>query len=71
MGFAFEDVTGLPVIVEPQDASNGWKIPPPLALHVEPGPVPVSRGRAIGDIMLKVQQFADEAAEEARARPAR
>ena len=64
MGFAFEDETGLPVIVGPSGTGR-WKTPPPLTLHVEPGPIP-SPEVAIGDIMLKVQRFADETAEEAR-----
>lgn len=67
MGFAFEDETGLPVIVGPSGTGR-WKTPPPLTLHVEPGPTP-SPEVAIGDIMLKVQRFADETAEEARRRP--
>ncbi len=65
MGFAFDEVTGLPVIVEPQDAEQRPG-PPPLALHLQPEPVE-SPEVEIGDIMLKVQQFADEAAEDARA----
>ena len=64
MGFAFDEVTGLPVIVEPQDVAQRPG-PPPLALHVQPEPVE-SPEVEIGDIMLKVQQFADEAAEDAR-----
>ena len=64
MGFAFDEVTGLPVIVEPQDAEQRPG-PPPLALHVQPEPAE-SPEVELGDIMLKVQQFADEAAEDAR-----
>jgi hypothetical protein len=64
MGFAFDEATGLPVIVEPQ-ATEQWQAPPPLTLHVEPEPVTPPE-TAIGDIMLKVQRFADETAEEAR-----
>ena len=37
----------------------------PLTLHVEPEPVELFEVE-IGDIMLKVQRFADETAEEAR-----
>jgi len=66
MGFAFEDETGLPVI----DASgltngtNGWHpTPPPLGGDFAPGRAPDVE---IGDIMVKVQRFADETAEEAR-----
>jgi hypothetical protein len=64
MGFAFEDGTGLPVIVSP-DSSNGWPPPPPLSLHVDPEPVTTPEVE-IGDIMVKVQAFADETAEDAR-----
>jgi len=68
MGFAFEDETGLPVIV-PAGGSNVRQVPgpTPLTLHVEPEPVQPPEA-AIGDIMLKVQRFADETAEEARQR---
>jgi len=68
MGFAFEDETGLPVIVPPV-GSNGRQVPgpAPLSLHVEPEPVTPPEA-AIGDIMLKVQRFADETAEEAQQR---
>ena len=64
MGFAFDEATGLPVIVEPQGTEQ-WQAPPPLTLHVEPEPAE-SPEVEIGDIMLKVQRFADETAEEAR-----
>ena len=67
MGFAYEDDTGLPGIVNPQP-SGVWQpapSPPPLALHVEPVPMPQPEVQ-IGDIMMKVQQFADETAEDAR-----
>jgi hypothetical protein len=64
MGFAFDEATGLPVIVEPQEAEQRLA-PPPLTLHVQPEP-PESREIEIADIMLKVQKFADEAAEDAR-----
>ncbi len=65
MGFAFEDTTGLPSIVSPDDASQWQSAPPPLTLHVEPEPAP-SPEVGIGEIMLKVQRFADETAEDAR-----
>jgi hypothetical protein len=66
MGFAFEDETGLPVIVPPE-GSNVRPVPgpTPLTLHVEPEPVQPPEA-AIGDIMMKVQRFADETAEEAK-----
>ena len=64
MGFAFDEMTGLPVIVEPQGAGQR-PAPPPLALHVQPEPAEAPEVE-LGDIMLKVQQFADEAAEDAR-----
>ena len=44
---------------------SSGRLHPPLALHVQPEPVE-SPEVEIGDIMLKVQQFADEAAEDAR-----
>jgi len=68
MGFAFEVETGLPVIV-PSEGSNRQQMPgpAPLTLHVEPEPAPPTEA-AIGDIMLKVQCFADETAEEAKQR---
>jgi hypothetical protein len=69
MGFAFEDGTGLPMIVDPANP-GGWQPPPPLAIHVDPAPAPAqpapSAEAAIGDIMVKVQRFADETAEEAQ-----
>ncbi len=64
MGFAFEDETGLPVIVGPE-GDGQWRPVPPLVVHVEPEPVPAPEVE-IGDIMLKVQRFADETAEDAR-----
>ncbi len=63
MGFAFEDATGLPSIVSSE--GSGKQSPPPLTLHVDPEPTP-SPEVEIGEIMLKVQQFADETAEDAR-----
>ena len=65
MGFAFEDGTGLPIIVDPS-SPGGWQPPPPpVALQPEPAAAP-SPEVAIGDIMLRVQRFADETAEEAQ-----
>jgi len=64
MGFAFEDATGLPSIVSPEGTSQGQS-PRPLALHVDPEPTP-SPEVEIGEIMLKVQRFADETADDAR-----
>jgi hypothetical protein len=64
MGFAFEDATGLPSIVSPEGATQ-WPSPPPLTLHVDPGPAPNPEVE-IGEIMVKVQRFADETAEDAR-----
>ncbi len=65
MGFAYEDGTGLPGTVT-QGSPEVWQpAPPPLALHVAPEPVPTPEVQ-IGDIMMKVQQFADETAEDAR-----
>ena len=64
MGFAFEDATGLPSIASP-DGTGQRQTPPPLSLHIQPEPnqhPPVE----IGDIMLQVQQFAEQAAEDAR-----
>jgi hypothetical protein len=63
MGFAFDEATGLPVIVEPQGTEQ-WQAPP-LTLHVQPEPAE-SPEVEIGDIMLKVQRFADETGEEAK-----
>ena len=64
MGFAYEDGTGLPTVT--QDGPAAWQpAPPPLSLHVEPVPVE-SPEVQIGDIMVKVQRFADETAEDAR-----
>jgi hypothetical protein len=74
MGFAFEDGTGLPIIVDPANP-GGWQPPPPVALQPEPAPAPPvalqpepapSPEVAIGDIMVRVQRFADETAEEAQ-----
>jgi hypothetical protein len=64
MGFAFEDETGLPVIVPPEGSNVRPVVsgPTPLTLHVEPEPAE----SAIGDIILKVQRFADETAEGAK-----
>jgi regulator of protease activity HflC (stomatin/prohibitin superfamily) len=64
MGFAFDEATGLPVIVEPQGTEQR-QTPPPLMLHLQPEPVE-SPETEIGDIMLRVQRFADETAEEAK-----
>ena len=68
MGFAYEDGTGLPLTVT-QGSPDPWQPlpppPPPMALHVQPEPVPAPEVQ-IGDIMMKVQQFADETAEDAR-----
>jgi hypothetical protein len=64
MGFAFEDGTGLPMIVDPANP-GGWQPPPPVSLQPEPAPAP-SPEVAIGDIMVRVQRFADETAEEAQ-----
>jgi hypothetical protein len=67
MGFAFEDGTGLPVIVDPAGA-GGWQ-PPPPPVSLQPEPAPASSPEvAIGDIMVRVQRFADETAEEAQQR---
>jgi hypothetical protein len=66
MGFAFEDGTGLPMIVDPANP-GGWQPPPPVSLQPEPAPAP-SPEVAIGDIMVRVQRFADETAEEAQQR---
>jgi hypothetical protein len=66
MGFAFDEATGLPVIVEPESTEQ-WQPPPPLTLHVQPEPAE-SPETEIGNIMLKVQRFADETAEEAKRR---
>ena len=63
MGFAFEDATGLPVIVEPRDPGTAGSAA--FDLHIQPEPTQ-SPEVEIGDIMLKVQQFADETAEDAR-----
>ena len=64
MGFAYEDRTGLPIVT--QEGPSVWEpAPPPLSLHVEPEPVE-SPEVQIGDIMVKVQRFADETAEDAR-----
>jgi hypothetical protein len=65
MGFAFEDETGLPVIVPPGGNVRPVPGPTPLTLHVEPEPAQPADA-AIGDIVLKVQRFADETAEEAK-----
>jgi hypothetical protein len=66
MGFAFEDETGLPVI-DDSGSTNGWQPapspPPPVGVNVTPAHSPEVE---IGDIMLKVQRFADETAEEAQ-----
>jgi vacuolar-type H+-ATPase subunit H len=68
MGFAFEDGTGLPVI-DASGSTNGWQPaptpPPPPPIGLDPSPGSVSEAE-IGDIMLKVQRFADETAEEAQ-----
>lgn len=64
MGFAFEEGTGLPIIVDPANPS-GWRPPPPVSLQPEPAPAP-SPEVAIGDIMVRVQRFADETAEDAQ-----
>lgn len=64
MGFAYEDGTGLPIVTPASpEAWQPTPAPPPLALHVQPEPEPQVQ---IGEIMMKVQQFADETAEEAR-----
>jgi hypothetical protein len=60
MGFAFEDETGLPVI-DSSGLANGVRHTPPPSGY--PGAEPEIE---IGDIMLKVQRFADETAEEAQ-----
>ncbi len=66
MGFAFEDGTGLPVI-DTSGSPNEWQPAP-----TQPQPLGLSPTRSsapeveIGDIMLKVQRFADETAEEAQ-----
>jgi hypothetical protein len=67
MGFAYEDGTGIPGIAAPASSDQWEPVPPPqpLALHVQPEPVP-SPEVQIGDIMLKVQRFAEETAEDAR-----
>jgi vacuolar-type H+-ATPase subunit H len=66
MGFAFEDETGLPVI-DGSGSANGWQpaqpLQPPLGVTSTPERAPEVE---IGDIMLKVQRFADETAEEAQ-----
>lgn len=64
MGFAFEEGTGLPMIVDPANQSR-WQPPPPVSLQPEPAPAP-SPEVAIGDIMVRVQRFADETAEDAQ-----
>ena len=64
MGFAFEEGSGLPMVVGP-DQAVGHPALPLLALHVQPEPVQSPEAQ-IGDIMLKVQRFADETAEDAR-----
>jgi cell division septum initiation protein DivIVA len=87
MGLAFEDETGLPVTVAPQDA-RGQQTAAPLPLHIEPDVHPspgggavrilhvqpepdvqtesaASRETEIGTIMVQLQKFADDSAEEA------
>jgi vacuolar-type H+-ATPase subunit H len=65
MGFAFEDETGLPII-DGSGSTNEWNpAPSPLEHYVNPAPGNSPRD-GIGDIMLQVQRFADETAEEAQ-----
>jgi len=65
MGFAFEDETGLPVLV-PSEGLDGRQVPEPTPLAVQGEPAPIQPPEAA--IMLRVQRFADETAEEAKQR---
>ncbi len=68
MGFAYEEGTGLPLILTPGNPDS-WppaaQPPAPPALRIEPERAP-SPEVQIGDIMMKVQRFADETAEDSK-----
>jgi vacuolar-type H+-ATPase subunit H len=67
MGFAYDEI-GLPVI-DAQRASFGSSLPGPHAWPIDrpidPRPDEQESGNEIGGILLEVQRFADEAADEA------
>jgi vacuolar-type H+-ATPase subunit H len=66
MGFAFEDETGLPVI-DDSGPTSSWQLTPSPPPQANVNPIPGNAPEVeIGDIMLKVQRFADETAEEAQ-----